>query len=110
MDRVLACGEAYTVFTLPADRIGDLVVTCMARKAPGTVKEEHDPRPLTCRCARIELLPRRLFPLSCTAPVDMDTGQSRFCNQGASLAPAAALPWINVIVALFQRVGERPIL
>lgn len=42
MDRVLTRDEACKVFDLPTDRIGDLVVTCVARKALGTAEEEHD--------------------------------------------------------------------
>lgn len=42
MDRVLTRAEACAAFDLPADRIGDLVVTSVAGKALGTAEEEHD--------------------------------------------------------------------
>ncbi|QBX34313.1 phosphonoacetate hydrolase [Paracoccus liaowanqingii] len=42
MDQVLTRREACARFDLPADRIGDLVVTCVAGKAIGTAEEEHD--------------------------------------------------------------------
>ena len=42
MDQVLTRAEACDRFDLPADRIGDLVVTCLAGKALGTAEAEHD--------------------------------------------------------------------
>ena len=42
IDSVLTQQEACARFELPADRIGDLVVTCTADWALGTRAEEHD--------------------------------------------------------------------
>ena len=42
VDQVLMRVEACDRFDLPADRIGDLVVTCFAGKALGTAEAEHD--------------------------------------------------------------------
>lgn len=42
MDEVLTRDQACAAFDLPADRIGDLVVTSVAGKALGTAEAEHD--------------------------------------------------------------------
>lgn len=47
IDQVLTREEACTRFDLPADRIGDLVVTSFAAKAIGTSPDRHDLSALT---------------------------------------------------------------
>ncbi len=77
IDTVLTRAEACARFDLPADRIGDLVVTCTAAWALGTRAEEHDLTGLDAPLRSHGGLDEQEVPFLASFPMDAVAGGLR---------------------------------
>lgn len=83
MDRVLTRDDACKAFDLPADRIGDLVVTCVAGKALGTAEEEHDLSGLDVPLRSHGGLHEQIVPFIVNGPMGAETDPATLRNYDA---------------------------
>lgn len=91
MDQVLTRHEACAAFDLPTDRIGDLVVTCVAGKALGTAEEEHDLSGLDVPLRSHGGLDEQVVPFIVNGPMNLHSTSTSLRNYDAWITAVAAV-------------------